>query len=111
MAVPRAVGPHWVGGPFFGRADRCGGVVMNPLKAIRNKCTECMGGDPLKAARGEVAQAIHDCVSVTCPLHHFRMGTNPFRKAASEKQKAAARQNISRARSVRADETTQSDLG
>ena len=83
---------------------------MNPLTAIRKKCTECMGGDPSNAARGEVAQAIHDCVSVTCPLHHFRMGTNPFRKPASEKQRAAARRNILSAQNARGEEITQSDF-
>ena len=84
---------------------------MNPLKAIRQKCCECMGGDPQNPARGEVAQAIHDCVSVTCSLHVFRMGKNPFRKPASDKQRAVARQNISSAHREPREETVQKNFG
>jgi len=41
-----------------------------PLKAIREKCLDCAG------SRGEVRK----CPSLSCWLHPFRFGKNPFRK-------------------------------
>lgn len=60
-----------------------------PLKAIREMCKECMGG-------GEPVELIRECASLDCALYDFRFGRNPFRKPASEKQKAAARANMAR---------------
>ena len=44
---------------------------MNPLKAIRAKCLDCMAGS---------ANEISLCPSKDCPLFDFRFGKNPFRK-------------------------------
>jgi hypothetical protein len=62
-----------------------------PLRAIRFKCGACMGGEPDRMPRGEVAQAIDECGSVGCPLWPFRFGSDPWRPEASEVQKANAR--------------------
>ena len=44
---------------------------LNPLKAIREKCLDCMCGSPVEVKR---------CVCDDCPLFPFRFGKNPFRK-------------------------------
>ena len=53
--------------------------VLNPLKAIRQMCLSCSGGP----------KAVRECPSGNCPLHAFRLGVNPYRKAIylSEAQK------------------------
>ncbi len=60
----------------------------NPVKAIREKCIDCMCGQA-----NEVAQ----CTVERCALYPFRMGKNPFykknyteerRQAMSERGKA-----------------------
>ena len=43
---------------------------MNPLQAIRKNCIECSGGHK------HIADTCH---INRCPLHPFRMGTNPLR--------------------------------
>ena len=45
---------------------------MNPLKAIRGKCLDCCCGQ---------INEVKLCPSSNCPLHPFRFGKNPFRKA------------------------------
>jgi hypothetical protein len=44
---------------------------VNPLKAIRAKCLDCVCYQPSLVA---------ECHIETCALHPFRMGKNPFRK-------------------------------
>jgi hypothetical protein len=44
---------------------------MTPLKAIRTKCLDCMGGSP-----GEVRR----CNIPGCSLHEYRFGSNPALK-------------------------------
>lgn len=44
--------------------------IKNRATAIRSYCIICMGG--------EIA-SIRLCTSLTCPLHPFRMGKDPFR--------------------------------
>jgi len=46
------------------------------VKVIRKHCLECMGG-----SRKEV----RNCLSDNCPLHGFRMGTNPNRSQKKDK--------------------------
>lgn len=65
-----------------------------PLRAIRLKCCECMGGDPFTTPRGEVARAIDECSSVACALWAFRYGKDPWRPAPSEEQREAARARL-----------------
>ena len=45
----------------------------SPLKAIREKCIECMGG---RESDGYVKR-IRECVSEDCPTYHLRFGKNP----------------------------------
>ena len=46
----------------------------SPLKAIREKCVECMGG---RESAGYVKR-ISECVSPDCPTYAFRFGKNPY---------------------------------
>ena len=46
----------------------------SPLKAIREKCVECMGG---RESDGYVKR-ISECVSEDCPTYDFRFGKNPY---------------------------------
>ena len=45
-----------------------------PVKAIREKCIECMGG---RESDGYVKR-ISECVSEDCPTYAFRFGKNPY---------------------------------
>lgn len=44
--------------------------IHNRTTGIRAYCIVCMGED---------MAAVRDCASITCPLHPFRMGKDPFR--------------------------------
>jgi hypothetical protein len=57
----------------------------NPVKAIRAHCLRCCGGSP---------KGVAECPSAGCALFDFRMGRNPHRAPASEKQKARALENL-----------------
>tara|TARA_A100001037_G_scaffold305395_1_gene345440 strand:- start:321 stop:563 length:243 start_codon:yes stop_codon:yes gene_type:complete len=46
----------------------------SPLKAIREKCIECMGG---RESDGYVKR-IRECVSEDCPTYDLRFGKNPY---------------------------------
>lgn len=46
------------------------GRIKNRATAIRAYCVGCMGGD---------VAGVRYCESLTCPLHPFRMGRDPFR--------------------------------
>lgn len=46
-------------------------MSLTPLKAIREKCLDCMCDQP-----GEVRL----CTCHDCPLYPYRMGHNPARK-------------------------------
>ncbi len=46
----------------------------SPLKAIREKCIECMGG---RESNG-CLKRVSECVSADCPVHAFRFGKNPY---------------------------------
>ena len=46
----------------------------SPLKAIREKCIECMGG---RESDGYVKR-ISECVSEGCPNYAYRFGKNPY---------------------------------
>jgi hypothetical protein len=60
---------------------------MPPLRAIRAKCLGCCAQQP-----NEVAL----CRAVDCPSWPFRMGTDPWRKPASEARREAARRTMVR---------------
>jgi hypothetical protein len=65
-------------------------------RAIRLKCSACMGGDADRMPKGEIARAIDECGSCMCPLWPFRFGTDPRRPEASEAKREAARANAKR---------------
>lgn len=68
----------------------------NPVKAIREKCIECMGGQ-----MNEVAK----CTCERCPIYPFRLGKNPFRTAhtMSDEQKAIAAKRLQAYRQRKAE--------
>jgi hypothetical protein len=49
----------------------------SPVKAIREKCIECMGG---RGTGQNYNKLIKECASSECPTHDFRFGTNPHNK-------------------------------
>lgn len=55
---------------------------MSPLKALRARCIDCCAAQP-----GEVRL----CTAVACPSWPFRMGSNPWRKEASDAQREQGR--------------------
>lgn len=57
----------------------------NPVKAIRDKCIDCMGGVP---------SYVRDCTASDCALYPFRLGANPYRKKQSEEQRSASRERM-----------------
>ena len=67
-----------------------GPVIKNPIKAIREKCVECVG------SRHEVAF----CNGYDCPLFQFRHGKNPFRakREMTEDQRQASIERLKKAR-------------
>lgn len=58
------------------------GEIKSPIKAIRQNCINCSGGD-----LGEV----RNCMITDCPLYAFRFGKNPYvgRKMTDEQREAA----------------------
>ena len=49
---------------------------QSPVKAIREKCLDCSGGQ---------YKEVELCPIKSCPLYPFRMGKNPYHAKASEK--------------------------
>lgn len=68
---------------------------MSVLKAIRAKCLDCCAGSPAE---------VRECHIITCDLHPYRMGKNPFRKKRelSEDQRAALAERLAAARDAKA---------
>jgi hypothetical protein len=58
---------------------------MSPLQAIRAHCLDCCVYQEKEVAF---------CTAVKCPSWPFRMGTDPWRKPASEARREAARRAI-----------------
>ena len=58
-----------------------------PLKAIREKCLQCVCGS---------TKFVRECTATDCALHPFRMGEDPFRKKRelSEEQLEELRQRL-----------------
>jgi hypothetical protein len=63
--------------------------------AIRAMCLQCMGGSP---------NEVRACVSGTCPLFVFRLGSDPWRekREMSDEQREAAVARLAKAREARA---------
>jgi hypothetical protein len=58
---------------------------MSPLQALRARCLDCCGHQEKEVAL---------CAAVKCPSWPFRMGTDPWRKPASEARREAARRTM-----------------
>ena len=58
---------------------------MSPLQAMRARCLDCCAGQ---------ANEVAVCPVVECPAWPFRMGTNPWRKPASEARRETARRSM-----------------
>src|ERR1700730_3789077 len=58
---------------------------MSPLEAQRLRCIDCCAGQ---------AKEVALCPAVECPSWPFRMGTDPWRKPASEARRDAARRTM-----------------
>jgi hypothetical protein len=58
---------------------------MSPLRALRARCLDCCGHQEKEVAL---------CPAVDCPSWPFRMGTDPWRKPASEARREAARRTM-----------------
>lgn len=69
-------------------------MQKNPVKAIREFCLDCSGGS---------FTVVKECTTITCPLHPFRFGKNPFRtkREMTEEQKEAAKVRLADARNKR----------
>jgi hypothetical protein len=59
----------------------------NPLKAIREFCTECNGG---RNSGQPFTKLIKECVNPYCPVYAFRFGTNPYHKQKLSKEQRKA---------------------
>jgi len=57
----------------------------SPLRALRARCLDCCGYQEKEVAL---------CPAVDCPSWPFRMGTDPWRKPASEARREAARRTM-----------------
>lgn len=59
----------------------------NPVKAIRDKCIDCMCGQ---------ANEVKQCSAEHCPLYPFRLGKNPFRTGhtLTDEQRARNAENL-----------------
>src|SRR5215471_2662957 len=58
---------------------------MSPLQALRARCLDCCG---------DQEKEVSLCPAVDCPSWPFRMGTDPWRKPASEARREAARRSM-----------------
>lgn len=64
--------------------------IRSPIKAIRAKCLECCGWQPLE---------VKLCPCTDCALHPFRFGKNPYvKRTMSDDQRAAAAERLKNAR-------------
>lgn len=65
-------------------------MKKSPIKAIREFCLECCGGN---------SADVKSCTAPRCPLYAFRFGKNPYiKREMSEEQKEAAKIRLAEAR-------------
>ena len=65
-------------------------MEKSPLKAIRAKCLDCCCGQ---------SSEVKKCGIIRCPLHPFRLCSNPFRtRSMTDEQKQAAAERLKLAR-------------
>lgn len=71
---------------------------LTPMKAIRAKCIDCCCGDKAE---------VRKCVAISCVLHPYRMGKNPYiKRTMTDEQKEAAGKRLKEAREKRNDTNT-----
>lgn len=71
--------------------------MLTPLKCIRAKCLDCMGGNAAEVRR---------CPSEECPLYLLRMGHNPnVKRNLSDAEREAAASRLRAGRLKRKGET------
>ena len=58
---------------------------LSPLKAIRAHCLACSGFQP---------KEVRNCSITNCPLHLYRLGTNPARKGVGKGKVVFASKNV-----------------
>lgn len=62
----------------------------SPLRAIKEKCVDCMGGSFVY---------VKECRATNCSLHPFRLGKNPYSKRQmTDEQRVAAGERLKKAR-------------
>jgi len=68
-------------------------LQTNPIKVIRAKCLDCCANS---------SKEVSLCQSVTCELHPWRFGKNPYRKAKqlSDDERAALADRLRLAREI-----------
>ena len=68
----------------------------NPVKAIREKCLDCMCGNSAE---------VKECVVEKCPIFPYRFGKNPFRqkREMTEEERKALGDRLREARKTNAD--------
>lgn len=67
---------------------------ITPIKAIRAKCIDCMGGSVYEVAL---------CPSKDCPLWAFRFGKNPNIKLSEEERMRRAERGREQIKGIRKD--------
>ena len=67
----------------------------SPVKAIREMCTECMGG---RGTGQNYSKLIEECSSIDCPIYNFRFGKNPFHTQNLSEEERMRRANLARER-------------
>jgi hypothetical protein len=70
-----------------GELRAAGHEPMSPLQALRARCLDCCA---------QQAKEVALCPAVGCPSWAFRMGTDPWRKPASEARREAARRTMAK---------------
>lgn len=75
-------------------------MAISPLKAIREKCIDCVCGQ---------IKEVKLCESETCPLWPFRMGKNPYRtkREYTDEQRQEMAERLANAREKRASNGTE----
>lgn len=77
--------------------------MLTPMKSIRAKCLDCMGGNAAEVRR---------CPSEGCPLYPYRMGHNPnARRELSDTEREAMVSRLTAGRIAQRSKSNFSDLG
>lgn len=64
-------------------------MANSPLKAIKEKCIDCMGGQQ---------RLVKDCPCQNCPLFEYRSGKSNRKRTLTDEQRQAAAERLKKAR-------------